>query len=90
MQLTPKGVTAFLVGLKTRFAVFGLQREINEFRGEPLLAILPGVTLQELWDLMGNAELLKNDLGPNYGALDPIIRATSRGAESAGPSFTTR
>ena len=56
MDLTPKTITAFLVGLKSRLAVFGLQRRINEYRGEPLLAILPGVALQELWDLMGTAE----------------------------------
>ena len=56
MDLTPKTITAFLVGLKSRLAVFGLQRRINEYRSEPLLAILPGVTLQELWDLMGTAE----------------------------------
>ena len=56
MDLTPKSITAFLVGLKSRLAVFGLQRRINEYRPEPLLAILPGVALQELWDLMGTAE----------------------------------
>ena len=56
MDLTPKAITAFLVGLKSRLAVFGLQRRVNEYRGEPLLAILPGVALQELWDLMGTAE----------------------------------
>ena len=56
MDLTPKAITAFLVGLKSRLAVFGLQRRINEYGGEPLLAILPGVALQELWDLMGTAE----------------------------------
>lgn len=56
MELRPKSVTAFLVGLKSRFAAFRLQREINEFRREPLLAILPGVALQELWNLMGTAE----------------------------------
>ena len=33
-----------------------MQREINQFRTEPLLAILPGVALQELWSLMGTAE----------------------------------
>ena len=36
MDLQPKAITAFLVGLKTRFATFGVQREINEFRSEPL------------------------------------------------------
>ena len=56
MELRPKSVTAALLGLKSKFAVFALQREINEDRREPLLAILPGVALQELWDLMGTAE----------------------------------
>ncbi|MEM7057541.1 MAG: ABC transporter permease [Pseudomonadota bacterium] len=56
MTLRPKAITAFMVGLKSKFATFNLQREINEYRREPLLAILPGVTLQELWDLMGTAE----------------------------------
>jgi putative ABC transport system permease protein len=29
---------------------------VNEYTREPLLAILPGVALQELWDLIGIAE----------------------------------
>jgi putative ABC transport system permease protein len=49
-------ITAFLVGLKSRIAAFGVQRAVNEYRAEPLLAILPGVALQELWGLMGTAE----------------------------------
>lgn len=56
MDLTPRAITAFLVGAKSRFAAFTLQRAINEYRAEPLLAVLPGVALQELWDLMGTAE----------------------------------
>ncbi len=56
MGLQPRNITAALFGLKSRFATFGVQREINEYRREPLLAILPGVALQELWDLMGTAE----------------------------------
>ena len=55
-DLAPKSVTAALVGLKTRAAVFQVQRFVNEFRTEPLLAILPGATLQELWSLIGVAE----------------------------------
>ena len=54
--LQPKQITAVLLGLNSKIATFSLQREINEFRGEPLLAILPGVALQELWSLMGTAE----------------------------------
>lgn len=55
-DLAPKQVTAALVGLKSRAAVFQVQRRVNEYRGEPLLAILPGATLQELWGLVGVAE----------------------------------
>ena len=56
MDLTPKSITAFMVGLKSRIAVFSVQRFINTYPSEPLLAILPGVALQELWDLIGIAE----------------------------------
>jgi putative ABC transport system permease protein len=55
-DLTPKNVTAALVGLKARAAVFQVQRFVNEFKAEPLLAILPGATLQELWGLLAVAE----------------------------------
>ena len=56
MTLQPRAVTAFLVGLDSKLAIFSLQRWINEYRREPLLAILPGVALQELWGLMTTAE----------------------------------
>jgi putative ABC transport system permease protein len=56
MDLTPKSITAFLVGLNSKISTFHVQRYINEYRQEPLLAVLPGVALQELWDLMAVAE----------------------------------
>lgn len=56
MQLTPKAVTAAMVGTTSRLKIFGLQRWINEYSEEPLLAILPGVALSELWSLIGVAE----------------------------------
>jgi putative ABC transport system permease protein len=56
MDLQPQAITAFMLGLNNKIATFSLQREINEYRNEPLLAILPGVALQELWSLMGTAE----------------------------------
>jgi putative ABC transport system permease protein len=55
-DLTPRSVTAVLVGLKNRAAVFGVQREVAAYRDEPLLAILPGVALDELWDVVGVGE----------------------------------
>lgn len=56
MDLKPAAVTALLVGLKSRAAVFREQRAINTYREEPLLAVLPGVALQQLWNLVGVAE----------------------------------
>ena len=56
MNLTPETITAFFLGLKSRIAAFSVQRFVNEYPKEPLLAILPGVALQELWDLIGVAE----------------------------------
>jgi len=55
-DLNPKEVTAALVGLKSRAAVFALQRYVAAFADEPLLAVLPGVALDELWDVVGVGE----------------------------------
>lgn len=55
-DLTPQTITAALIGLKSKVATFQVQRMVNEFRDEPLLAILPGVALNELWRLVGVAE----------------------------------
>jgi putative ABC transport system permease protein len=55
-QLKPTSITAFIVGLKSRVATFRLQREINEMKQEPLMAILPGVALSELWRMMSILE----------------------------------
>jgi putative ABC transport system permease protein len=55
-DLTPRSVTAVLLGLKNRAAVFSVQREVASFRDEPLLAILPGVALDELWDVVALGE----------------------------------
>ena len=57
MELQPKAVTAALVGIENRLKVFSLQRAINNYPREPLLAILPGVALQELWQIIGIAEV---------------------------------
>ena len=56
MELTPKSITAVLVGVTSKLKTFSLQRRINEYPEEPLLAVLPGVALQELWSLIGVAE----------------------------------
>jgi len=56
MDLTPTQITAALVGLKSRIATFAMQRWINAYREEALLAVLPGVALSELWSLVAVAE----------------------------------
>jgi putative ABC transport system permease protein len=55
-DLQPRTITAALIGLKSRAAVFSVQREVASFRDEPLQAILPGVALDELWTLVGLGE----------------------------------
>ena len=57
MELQPKAITAALVGIENRLKVFSLQRAINNYPREPLLAVLPGVALQELWQIIGIAEV---------------------------------
>ncbi len=56
LELQPKTITAFMVGLDSKLATFRVQRDVNDYRAEPLLAVLPGVALQELWGLMSIAE----------------------------------
>jgi len=55
-DLAPKEITAVLVGLKARGRVFQVQRTINNYAGEPLLAVVPGVALNELWSIVDVVE----------------------------------
>lgn len=55
-DLRPRQVTAALVGLKRRNSVFSVQRWVADYPAEPLLAVLPGVALDDLWDLVGLGE----------------------------------
>ena len=55
-DLTPKTVTAVFVGLKSRATVLRTRRAINTNKSEPLMAIIPGQALAELWQVMGTAE----------------------------------
>jgi ABC-type Zn uptake system ZnuABC Zn-binding protein ZnuA len=49
-------ITAALVRTKNRFETLYLQREINTYADEPLMAIIPGVALSELWSVVSYAE----------------------------------
>jgi putative ABC transport system permease protein len=43
-------ITAFFLRTKARVQTLALQREINNFTEEPLMAVIPGVALSELWN----------------------------------------
>jgi putative ABC transport system permease protein len=58
VNLAPNNVTAVMLGLKSKFATFTLQRNINNFPDDRLMAILPGVAMSELWSMMANFEIL--------------------------------
>lgn len=49
-------VTAFFLGAKSRATTLLLQREINTWQDEPLMAVIPGVALAEMWRTIGYAE----------------------------------
>ncbi len=56
--LQPTQITAFMLGLKSKVATFAIQRQINDFKAEPLTAILPGAALAELWQMLSMVENL--------------------------------
>ncbi len=49
-------ITAFLLAGKSRISTLYLQREIDTYKPEPLTAIIPAYTLQQLWALMDYAD----------------------------------
>lgn len=55
-KIEVKQITAFLLGAKSRIQTLNLQRYINEYEDEALMAIIPGVALSELWDGISYAE----------------------------------
>ena len=49
-------VTAVLVGLSSPITTLQVKRWVDEYEEEALIAILPGVALTQLWELVGNVE----------------------------------
>lgn len=49
-------ITSFLLGAKSRMFTLFLQRNINSMNDANLMAIIPGVTINNLWSLVGQAE----------------------------------
>ncbi len=56
IDLTPESITAIFIGLESKLATFTVQRSINNYSREPLVAVLPGVALSELWQIMNVLE----------------------------------
>ncbi|MCP4071699.1 MAG: FtsX-like permease family protein [Hyphomicrobiales bacterium] len=52
----PQLVSAAFVGLKSKIAVLGFQRYINQYPREPLTAVIPGVAFSEIWMLVSKIE----------------------------------
>ncbi|HSG89603.1 MAG TPA: ABC transporter permease [Pseudomonadales bacterium] len=55
-ELRPEVLSAALLGLRSRVAVFPVQQYVNGFPDEPLTAIMPAVALQQFFALVGTAE----------------------------------
>jgi putative ABC transport system permease protein len=55
-DLTPDGVTAFLVGMRTRVRALTMERAINQYTDEALTAVIPGVALDQLWSIVDIAQ----------------------------------
>lgn len=49
-------LTSFLVKLKSRIAVLRMRRMIDQYEAEPVMAIIPGLVLQEMWETIGYVE----------------------------------
>ena len=54
----PDNITSVMLGLNSKFATFTLQRNINNYPEDRLMAVLPGVAMAELWSLMSTVENL--------------------------------
>lgn len=49
-------LTSFMVKLKSRIAVLKMRREIDLYEKEPIMAIIPALALQEMWQTIGYVE----------------------------------
>jgi putative ABC transport system permease protein len=63
LRLEPSQVTAVLVGLESRTQIFSSRRAIEALGVGALMAILPGVTLDELWQAFGTIEMTLSVIG---------------------------
>jgi putative ABC transport system permease protein len=55
-MVKPRTITSFFLRTKNRIETLKLQRWINEYKDEPLLAVIPGVVLSEMWTSLSMIE----------------------------------
>lgn len=55
-SLTPESITAMFIGATSRVRSLGLQRDLNTYAAEPLQAVIPGVALSQLWNVVSVVE----------------------------------
>lgn len=56
MELAPKEITAAFVGATSRTRTLRIQRDLNTYKQEPLQAVIPGVALSQLWNMLSVVE----------------------------------
>jgi len=56
-DLHPTQISAFLLATKSRISTLRLQREIDEYKQEPLTAVIPAVALEDLWSVLNYADV---------------------------------
>jgi len=56
MKLTPESITVMFVGATSRIRTLNLQRDLNTYEAEPLQAVIPGVALSQLWNVVSIVE----------------------------------
>ena len=56
MELSPESITAIFVGATSRVRTLSLQRDLNTYEAEPLQAVIPGVALSQLWNVVSVVE----------------------------------
>jgi putative ABC transport system permease protein len=74
-----KSISAFYLRTKNRVETLQLQREINEWKTEPMMAILPGYALSELWNNLSyfeNILQLMVGLVALFGAITLVLLMT--------------
>jgi len=62
-DLKVEAITAFLLRAKSRIDTLRIQRDINNYLPEPLMAIIPGVAMGELWSTVKYAEIALEIVG---------------------------